>query len=235
MTVFGIGDYHGESINPFLEEEQPSLEDEILSTGDFDRTSIIHELLSIKNNPESASVTDVIGNHDHALLEKISLNSSTIKSQDLRFQEMVEELHSDSEAKKYIDNLSTSQFKEFQVGPLDGVLVHGGLAGYLQNPDIPDEVKPFWYRLWYEEDFQENLGIMAENDYDIMVRGHDHWTEHAFRAKCSNEEISYHLPEAGDSYNLEEDFRHIITHGPWYEGNYIKLDEETLELSFKSL
>lgn len=234
MTVYALGDYHGRSIQKFLELEEPTSEDTVLSTGDFDQVSVIHEFLDLKDRIGADSVIDVGGNHDHALLEKIPITSGTIEAQSKHFHELVDDLHQDTRAKKYVDEIVNNPVKEFEVGDLNGVLVHGGLAGHVQSPNITEEMKPFWYRLWDDKDFEDNFDIMDEEDYDILIRGHDHRTDHALRLKDAYKP-TYRKHDLDQSYELDSAYNHIVTHGPWYEGNYVAIDEDSLEIEFRSL
>ena len=248
MTVYALGDYHGKSIKEFIEAESPTSEDTILSTGDFDQVSVIHEFLELKDRIGESSVVDVGANHDHALLERIPIGSGTIHEQDKHLHEMVDELHRDTEAKNYLREIVDNPVREFQVGDLEGVLVHGGLAGHLQSDEISEDMKHFWYRLWSKEDYEANLDRMGEEGYDIMVRGHDHLHHYYSRlkrtweggqnysppSKGTNERPGV-SPEIGAIHQLDEDYRTIINHGPWYEGKYIAIDEEDLEIEFRSI
>jgi len=190
MTVYALGDYHGESIQKFLDAESPTSEDTVLSTGDFDQVNVVHEILDLKDRIGEESFIDVGGNHDHALLEKIPITSGTIESQSKHFHEMVDELHNDQEAKEYIRDIVDNPIKEFEVGDLDGVLVHAGLAGHIQSSNIDEGMKPFWYRLWSDIDYEDNFDIMDQKEHDIMVRGHDHRRDHALRQKCIYSNLS---------------------------------------------
>jgi len=118
MTLYALGDYHGKSIQEFLEAESPSSQDTILSTGDFDQVEVIHEFLDMKQNIGHESVIDVPGNHDHALLSKLPITSGTIEAQDKHYHEMVDELHNDTKAKEYLNNLLENKTREFQIGEL---------------------------------------------------------------------------------------------------------------------
>ena len=233
MTVYALGDYHGKSIQGFLEAESPTSEDTILSTGDFDQTSVIHEFLDLKEDIGGDAVVDVPGNHDHALLEKIPITSGTIEAQDKHFHEMADDLHEDTEARQYIESLLENSRKEFQVGELNGVLVHGGLAGNIQNSNITDKMKPFWYRLWDDEDFGANFDVMDSEDYDIMIRGHDHRTDHVMRKKNAYSPV--YRSELDEPYELDTSYNHLITHGAWYKGQYLAIDEEKNEIEFREI
>lgn len=234
MTLYAIGDYHGRSIQQFLDREQPTSEDTVLSTGDFDQVSVIHELLDLKDEIGDNSVKDVAGNHDEALLNNRRISSGSIKSQFKKFEDLAEELQQDERAKKYVQSLLKKEKEEFSVGRKNGVLIHGGFEGHLQNPSLEEELRPLWYRLWEEEDFKSNFDIMEEQGYDIMIRGHDHWTEHAVREKGGSE-ISYNLPNNGATYDLNKDNLHIVTTGSWFEGKYVAINEDSLELDFRSI
>lgn len=234
MTVYALGDYHGKSIEEFLELESPTSDDLVLSTGDFDQVSIIHEILDLKNRIGEGSVIDVGGNHDHALLEKVPISSSTIESQSKHFHEMVDDLHQDSEAKKYIESIVNNPIREFEIGDLNGVLVHGGLAGYIQSSNITEEMEPFWRRLWDDEDFEDNFEVMDEKNYDLMVRGHDHRRDHVLRRKDAYTP-TYRSHNLEEGYELDMDYNHIITHGAWHNGQYAVIDQDSLEIEFREV
>lgn len=234
MTVYAIGDYHGRSIEELIEKEKPTSKDTILSTGDFDQIKIIKELLELKKELGENSVIDVPGNHDHAILNKEPITSGTIEAQDKHYHEMIDELHNDAEAKNYIESLMDTKIKEFEIQDLNGILVHGGLDGHIQSPQITEEIAPLWHRLWDDKHFEDNFDIMDKENYDIMIRGHDHRKDHAYRLKDAYKP-TYRSQKLDQPYKLDSNYNHIITHGAWYEGEYIAIDEETLEIEFKSI
>lgn len=234
MTVYALGDYHGKSIQSFLELESPTSEDTVLSTGDFDQVSVIHEFLDLKDRIGDDAVIDVGANHDHALLEKIPISSSTIESQSKHYHKMIDELHEDSKAKKYVQDIVNNPVRDFEVGNLNGVLVHGGLAGHIQSKNIDEDMKNFWYRLWDDEDFEDNFDIMDEEGYDLMVRGHDHRRDHAFRRKDAYK-ATFRSRNLEEKYELDQNYNHLITHGAWYEGQYVAIDEDSLEIEFREI
>lgn len=234
MTLYALGDYHGRSIQEFLEKEHPDTEDIILSTGDFDQTHVIHEILDLKERIGNNSVINVGGNHDHALLEKLPIASSTIESQSKHFYEMTDELHQDSTAKEYLQEIVENPIREFEVGDLNGVLVHGGLAGHIQSKNIDESMKPFWYRLWDDEDFEKNFDKMDEENFDLMVRGHDHRRDHVMRPKGAYKP-TYRTRGLEEGYELDTNYRHLFTHGSWYNGQYMAIDEDSLQVEFRSV
>lgn len=234
MTVYALGDYHGKSIQEFLDQESPSSNDLVLSTGDFDQVSVIHEFLDLKDRIGEDSVIDVGGNHDHAMLEEVPISSGTIEEQGKHFHEMVNELHKDPVAKEYLKEIVSNPVKDFEVGGLNGVLVHGGLTGHIQSPNITDKMKLFWYRLWNDRDFEDNFDLMDDAGYDILVRGHDHRTDHAMRLKDAYKP-TYRKHDLDQSYELDASYNHLITHGAWYEGQYVAIDEDSLEIEFRHL
>lgn len=234
MTVYALGDYHGRSIEEFIEKEEPTSNDTILSTGDFDQIKVIKELLELKKELGENSVIDVPANHDHAILNREPITSGTIESQEKHYHEMVDELHSDTEAKEYLQNLMDNKIKEFEIQELNGVLVHGGLAGHVQSSEITEEIAPLWYRLWDDKHFEDNFDIMDEEKYDIMIRGHDHRKDHAYRLKDAYKP-AYRSNNLEKPYELDSNYNHIITHGAWYEGEYVAIEEENLEIEFRAI
>jgi len=233
MTIYALGDYHGRSIKEFLEIEKPTSEDTILSTGDFDEVNVINEITGFEEESES-SLIDVGGNHDHALIYEMPISSPTIEKGDKEFYQMMEELGKDPDAKEYLQKVVENPIKKFEIGDMTGVLVHGGLAGHIQSDNIDEEMKNFWYRLWEDEDFEANFDKMDEAGYDLMIRGHDHRKDHAFRPK-KGFKPTYRSRNLQEPYKLDKSKNHIITHGAWYKGNYIAIDEEKLEIEFKSI
>ncbi|MFB6116460.1 MAG: metallophosphoesterase [Candidatus Nanosalina sp.] len=233
MTVYALGDYHGRSIQDFLDKESPTSEDLILSTGDFDQVGVIQEFLNLKKELGGESIVSVGGNHDHALLEKIPITSGMIESQSKHFHEMIDELHQEPEAMRYLEEIVGRPIKEFKAGELNGVLVHGGLAGHIQSPNITEEMRPFWYRLWEDEDFEDNFDIMDEEGYDLLVRGHDHRMDHVLRRKNAHKPV--YRSSLDESYELDVDYNHLITHGSWHNGQYVAIDEDKLEIEFKNI
>jgi predicted phosphodiesterase len=233
MKTYILGDYHGRSLEAFREEVSVEEIDHLMSTGDFDQVETIHEFLELREDVEEENVDEVGGNHDHALLEGRKIKSGAVTRQQQTWPEMVQELRADREAMQYLEELMEEKEKYVDIHGRNGILAHGGVTGYLQNPGMPDEEKPLWYRLWHEEEFEETFDQMENRNADILVRGHDHWTEHAYHEPDG--EIDYNLPEPGDSITLDSDQRHIITHGPWNEGIYATIEEKDsgkLELAY---
>ena len=220
-----LGDYHDRTLDPFVEAERPTEEDTIFSLGDFDTVESIRDYLDLKDRV-GANV-DVGGNHDRALLEGRKLRSRGVKTP----EEIIKDLDQDELAKAYLQSLLSETNKEFEIDGLNGILTHAGLTGYTRDPNISESMKPFVYRLWEEQHFQDNFDLMEEQGYDLMIRGHEHYTEHAKSSKESGE-LSFNLPEPGDQYHIDEDHRHIITNGSWLDGDYIKIDPEERTITF---
>ena len=233
MTLYALGDYHGRNLEGF--EEKVNLEpgDKLVSTGDFDQVKVIHEFLDLKRKLGKENVIDVGANHDHAILEKLPITSSTIESQSKHYHEMMDELHQDPEAKEYLEEIVANPVKEFEFGDLKGVAVHGGLARHIQNSRISEEMENFWYRLWDDEDFEDNFDLMDQKDYDIMIRGHDHRRDHAMRPKYGYSPTF--RSQFDQSYQLDTSYNHIVTHGPWFEGKYVEIEEDPLEIRFETI
>lgn len=225
MTIYVLGDYHGRTLDPFVEKERPSEEDTIFSLGDFDTVESIREYLDLKERV--GDTVEVGGNHDRALLDGTKLRTRGVKTP----EEIIQDLEQDEMAQGYLQNLLSEPNREFELDGLNGILTHAGLTGYNRNPDVPEAMRSFIYRLWEEEHFHDNFDLMQEQGYDLMIRGHEHYTEHARRHRDSGE-LSFNLPEPGDEYEIDSGHRHIITDGPWIEGDYLKIEPEERKMTF---
>lgn len=225
MTIYVLGDYHGRTLDHFVEKERPSEEDAIFSLGDFDTVESIREYLDLKERV--GKTVEVGGNHDIALLNGTKLRSRGVKTP----EESIQDLEGDEVAQGYIRSLLSEPNREFEQHGLNGVLTHAGLTGYIRSPDVPDSMKPFVYRLWEEDHFHDNFDLMQDSGYDLMIRGHEHYTEHAKRHRDSGE-LSFNLPEPGDEYDIDSSHRHIITDGPWINGDYLKIEPEERKMTF---
>jgi len=230
LTIFILGDYHGQSIQPFIQEENPSSEDKIFSLGDFDEVEVIREYLDLRDEIGSQNVVEVGGNHDYWAHNGWEVASRGTKTS----EELLEEYQRDELSQDYFEDLLNQVNTEFEIDGMNGILSHAGLTGLVRNPDLPDEAKEFVYRIWEEEHFEQNFEIMAEKELDLMVRAHEHYTEHAFSPNYS-EKISWHLPEPGDEYRIDPDYKHIITNGAWMDGEYAKINPETKTISFEKI
>lgn len=232
MSIYIIGDYHGTSLQPFIDEEQPSEHDRIFSLGDFDTVDVIKEFLELKDHVGEDNIVEVGANHDYALQEDIKLTSRGVKTP----EQLIEEYNQDEEAQKYFNNLLQETNREFEIEDSKGILTHSGLTGQLNNPNMPDRYQEFDYRLWEEEHFKDNFNLMQQNGQDIMIRGHEHYTEHAFRPKNSgSDSVSFHLPEPGDKYKMHPEYHHIITNGAWMDKNYAKINSDEMTIQFKQI
>lgn len=227
MTIYVIGDYHGKTLESFVEQERPSEEDRIFSLGDFDTVESIKDYLSLKERV--GGVVEVGGNHDKALQEDRKLISRSAKTP----EEIVEDVKHDEVSQEYLNKLLSETNREFEFDGLKGVLTHSGLTGYNRNPNVSESMRPFTYRLWEVKDFHDNFDVMQQDNYDIMIRGHEHYTEHAKRSKDSGD-LSFNLPEPGDEYKIDNDHRHIITNGPWLRGDYLEIDPEERMMTFRN-
>lgn len=230
MTIYVLGDYHGASLEAFIEEESPTEDDQIFSLGDFDTLESIREYLDLREEIGEENFVEVSGNHDIALYNGKKVVSRTSRTS----KELVEDLEKDKRCRDYIESIIENPVQDFELGNLNGVLTHSGFTGLVRDPEISDSLEPFIYRLWEENHFHDNFEIMKEKEYDIMIRGHEHYTEHTFRHK-ETESISFYLPEPGDRYRIENSCRHIVTNGAWMDGKYLAIDPEEIEFSFQNI
>lgn len=75
--------------------------------------------------------------------------------------------------------------------------------------------------------FEANFDIMDEEGYDLMIRGHDHRKDHALRPKKAYKP-SYRSQGLDDPYHLDARYNHLITHGAWFRGEYVAIEDEKI-------
>jgi predicted phosphodiesterase len=226
-----FGDIHGTDVGKLKNDLNMDELDTVVCTSDFDTTESIESYLKFKEElPSRTEVVEVPGNHDSAIYNNHRINSPTIGRPYQTFDELVENLRSEKESRQFLKNLLQKPIQETEINGNKTVVVHGGLAGNLRSyKNCPRAEQPLWNRLYRSEDYQENLELMEEKGYDLMIRGHDHDPE-IVREK--NNAINYQLPDEPQVYNLEGD-RNIVTHGAYLDNWYLEIENN--EARFKKL
>jgi predicted phosphodiesterase len=236
-----IGDLHGTDLSKLENALGPENADVLVCTGDFDQTRTIHQFMELEQKYLKAgkSVIKVPGNHDHALLTGLEINSGAIRRQNTNFDELYDELLEDSEAWSYITRLVKSSDprvtnnhvktfldkqrfgEEFQT-----VVMHGAYDGNLTSLRFcPPDVKNLWYRLRIEEDHRKNFEVMKQKGYRAMIRGHDHYPEYAYQ-DSSGRIVSDRPGESEAEYVLSKDKMHTINPGALLNGHFATIDTE---------
>jgi hypothetical protein len=237
MKVALFGDNHSRNVSD-LEQKLNGDYDILVNTGDYDQTKSIHEFLEWKERAEKEGkiIIEVPANHDHATLMGFPINSGTIHQQGKSFGELYNELHADPIALAYIKSLvgekgenNRAEFvldegkfgKKHHVG-----VVHGAYGGnlYSLGRDYPRGIADLWRRLDQWGDHRENFDAMQIEGINIMLRGHDHAPNYAFRdLNNSNMLPNSSVPTIGEEYDLSHDL-HTVTPGALFEGYYAIID-----------
>lgn len=256
MKYVIIGDLHGADLYLDLEDtimfENP---DFLICIGDFDQIKTIHQFMEIEKDliKQGKEVITVPGNHDHSLLNKISIDSSMFKKQGKSWYELVKELEKDEVAKDYLDNLVNSKEKGFTTHRkaffldkdkfgegYNTVVIHGAYDGDISSaPGCSPEERDLWLRLLKKEDHEKNFAVMERKGYDIMIRGHDH--DPCYTYKDSEKGIvSYNPEQDGKEYRLFKERKHVINPGALFDGWFAVIEtnnpgEEVPILKYKKL
>jgi predicted phosphodiesterase len=239
MKIALMSDFHG--VSP-IEKAKSLIEEEdigrIVFMGDYDEPSILKEI--IESPPHGLKKIILVGNHDVDFSFRKNVYSPNLDYS----QEKYFELWGDNPEGDFVRETS-----EVFNGIMHGVrvvhrfdqnyvYVHGALVGDPLYPNDPPEI---WGRLIDDgsSGFTAgrrlicNFNEMAKNNYDVMFRGHDHFSQ-AFSVP---KEDSIHSLSAMISFRdngiLEEGGRHIVSVGAFFERNYAIFDDETKELEFK--
>lgn len=221
-----FGDIHG--TNPSDLEDSADFQEveTVICTSDFDYVDSIKEYLALKEEKQREDIDfiEVPGNHDSAIYNNRKIKSSHIGTPYKEFNELVEDLRNDKEARDFVKNLLDEPVQETEINGMDTVIVHGALAGNLRSyPGCPKDEQPLWNRLYETSDYEENLEIMERKEYDLMIRGHDHDPE---IVRTYNGEIDYLFPEEPSSYELDGD-KNIITHGAFVDDWFLQIEDQT--------
>jgi len=232
MKYLITGDYHifqPLGLESVIEKEAPDI---LISLGDFDWVGQAEDFLRIRGRVKER--IEVAGNHDHAIFNNIEIEAPVLEDVTKRtgktwtIKDVHEELMKNEAVREYFAGLLKPEnlVKKFQIGDFRAVVVHGAYYGSFQT--APIELREPYFNLWYriiEEppfilpNLMGNFSIMKANGENLMIRGHDHFAFHG----CVKDGItSYQFnPE---KIEMESSSMHIISPGPFYDGNYAVLE-----------
>jgi len=228
-----FGDFHGTELGDLesaLSFENPDL---LICTGDFDRTKTIHQFKDLEEKYQKVGkqVVKIPGNHDHAALTGLVINSEAMRMQGKNSYTLHQELMNDSVAKQYIDELVNSRdpgctnnkvkifLDEDKFGKgYPTIVIHGAYDGDLSSfPDCPENIRDLWMRLETKNDHRKNFDVMNQKGYKVMIRGHDHGAVYVYNDP--NKGIVTHIPKGeGSAYRLFKHRKHTINPGALFEG-----------------
>jgi predicted phosphodiesterase len=233
-----FGDIHGEELKDLESAVQSENPDSVICTGDFDQIKTIHQVRKFEENCKKAGkeFIKVPGNHDHAILNGIPINSKALQKYGKSSLELHGDLMSDPIAFKYLSDLVNSKNPEYTVNRIKilldenkletaypTIITHGGYDGDLSSfPECPDKIKNLWVRLRTPEDHKKNFEIMKNKGYKIMLRGHDHVPSYAYNDLEKG--IVIYNTKKDDRYKLFLNRQHTITPGALSEGHFAVVD-----------
>ena len=238
-----IGDLHGKELGELevaLSFENPGV---LICTGDFDQIKTINQFkdLEQKYKKIGKKVIKVPGNHDHAILCDLEINSGTLKMQGKNIHQLYQELMRDPVAHKYIhelvnprDPLYTNNnvrifLDEDKFGKeYPTTVIHGAYDGDLSSFfDCPENIRELWFRLKTESDYKKNFNAMSKKNCKVMVRGHDHDPVYVYDDVYEGVVIS--MPKENKSvYRLFKYRKHIINPGALFNGLFATIDTKVL-------
>ncbi len=233
MKYLIFGDIHGKDLKKLEKRIQVENPDTLVCLGDFDSVNSIREFMEIEEDfaKKGNKVIKVPGNHDYAVLNARSLESSTLNVSGKSVRDHYISLNNDKKAKDYFFNFVNSDLfvrdyldKEKFENEYPFVVVHGGYIGNLDScPGCPDEIKPMWFRMKTDGDFYDNMGEMMEKGEKIMIRGHDHFPAFS-RMNFKTGERENLNPVNGDFFKINSEYQHIINPGPYFYRDYSIID-----------
>jgi predicted phosphodiesterase len=241
MKHLVISDIHG---RPLEELEDIFGEvDSLICLADFDHPRNIEEFMDLQENfeKEDKEVIIVPGNHDHAIFYKFPIWSGTLHSNGWDINGLHHELHTNyPRAKEFMKGLLEEDNEErkthgveTQLFGLPSYIVHAGLSGSLDScRGCPETWQDLWFRIEYIHNYGDNFEAMDKKDYALLIRGHDHCRAYSYQDEQGKTE-SVFLSKGG-TFDLADGKKHVINPGPWFNGNYLIIDEDARKLEFKN-
>ena len=203
MKYVFLTDFHGTDLKKkdlALDRALHRLKPDVLCLlGDDDQTKTIYQLIFLENHFKLTNRTTlkVPGNHDHAILTNLIIDSEELNRQETTSSELSEKLRFDETAYRYIADLVFPEIDGQRNNPTEinlvldevnfpnqykSVIIHGGYAGSLSiNPDYPDEIKKLWFKLKTKTEHMANFVAMEDKNISLMIRGHNHIPSYVYQ------------------------------------------------------
>ncbi len=105
------------------------------------------------------------------------------------------------------------------------IIIHGALVGKSDLGKTEDS-KDLYFRLQNEKDYLANFDCMEQQDYKIMIRGHDHKLNQVLFFQNSQKTPAVYIPKANKIYRLEREQRYIINPRVLYKGQFAIIDSD---------
>lgn len=229
MKALIVGDYHdqpvGETLAHLIHKEKPT---HLISLSDYDIINSIEEFVEIseKCRKKGIVVIDVPGNHDHAIFNGQTIESSHWRKLKTNAETINRELEANPVAREYLKQLLSAEnaIKKIRIGKLNAVIVHGAYTGDTAESFYQIQgnwIDNIWFRLLNYSDFLLNFREMTAKGDQLMIRGHDHLPGFAMECKGI---ISYDKNVSG-AHNLDNQCLQVISPGAFCEGHYAVLED----------
>ena len=222
-----ISDVHLASVQPFLALCEEQRVDRIVCLGDVERPDLLEGFLHC-----GVPLTYAVGNHEYDLIRLAAMD------------EWYDPRH--RRARAFVESAGAVDKDEqaglqvaFRFAGKHVLAVHTW-PGDLENPWTCWRAKTI-YRLWkIIEDPQDALCLldyMRENDYWLVLRGHEHGRSIRQQARAGVRALHRWVPESGQSIELQHGTRYIITVGAYEHGELAILDETDgrVQISFVTI
>ena len=248
MKIGIISDIHGRDLKAVEKEFKARKIDYGICLGDFDRAHIARQMKEMQEKDSPCPWYVVPGNHDHSHVYKVPIKSGMMNLQGITSEQMQKEwdLPENSDVKAYVKTLLHCGPPKERCGrslnvEIPGfkrsIAIHGALDGDRQCPPVD-----LWTRLRKVPDHEKNFAEMEkkENDYQVMLRGHDH--EPAYACKDKKGVVQYKgfqslsgNREKGKRFDLPLHVRHTVNPGTYFLGYFAIIDTEERGAKFPVL
>lgn len=202
MRYLFVTDIHSTPLEPLetmIEAVKPQV---VAALGDYDSVDTLRRLKNLEDKLRQQGVTVHIlpGNHDDAICYGIPISSPEIPIT-TTFEALVDDFRKDPEMCGYLNKITGTHCGRIKVNDSNGneyavLLFHGALdateetnerqilvidANFRQSYNRPMSrpMRSLWYRLKTPQDHAQNFAAMKSNGFQMHIRGHDAWPEHA--------------------------------------------------------
>jgi predicted phosphodiesterase len=222
-----ITDMHGEDPSELvIREQRESGIERAIFLGDYDTPKIFEKVRKLKI-PKIL----VAGNHDLHYIYGLEIGAPYMTQS---WQGYVKEWDKFPRQKEFMEKLilgkvpNAGVIVETKSGKRNVVYCHASIV----DSGSPDSDAPgyVWQRMHSEENMLLNFLKMMEKNYWVMFRGHDHYSMVSSLRK-NPARIETPIKE---KLRLAKNRLHIVTVGPFLNGDYALFDDKSGYLEFKN-
>ena len=227
MKILLVADSHGKRPLNFVRQMMDRKIEQVVFLGDYDTPEVLKDLIEIDLRKKF-----IVGNHDFHYVYGIGIEGHMMENTDVGYTNL---WGKNPEEKKFILdavcgkilNAGLTLEEEIEEG-IKIAYSHGGIVDEINSKQ--KIIDSLWQRAKYPEDVKINFEKMAEKNYKILFRGHDH--EHSTIVLNGSNGLMGKSIE--NKIKLFNGNRYIVSVGSFYYGDYAIFDSTTREIEYRN-